>query len=167
MNSNYEYLKKNSCTTLEDLVGKMLYFIFPSQGIKAIEVRKVQFTKKTREWLFEADSTHRVSEIGETIFFSEDEAIEYQHSIMEQYTKEQQEKIALREKKQKESDLNQLERLIRKYADNITIKVGHYVSGDFNSGVIGYRRDFSDYEDIEEVKRDNKGNIEIAICICD
>lgn len=167
MNSNYEYLKKNSCTTLEDLVGKMLYFIFPSQGIKAIEVRKVQFTKKTREWLFEADSTHRVSEIGETIFFSEDEAIEYQHSIMEQYTKEQQEKIILREQRQREEDLNLLERLIRKYADNIAIKVGHYVSGNFDSGVIGYRRDFSDYEDIEEVKRDNKGNIEIAICICD
>lgn len=167
MNSNYEYLKKNSCTTLEDLVGRMLYFTFPSQGIKAIEVRKIQFTKKTREWFFDADSTHRVSEIGKTIFFSENEAVEYQHSIMEQFTKEQQKRIALREKKQKESDLNQLERLIRKYADNITIKVGHYISGNLDSGVIGHRRDFSDYEDIEDVKRDDKGNIEIEICVCD
>lgn len=167
MNSNYEYLKKNSCTTLEDLVGRMLYFTFPSQGIKAIEVRKIQFTKKTREWFFEASSTYRVSEIGKTIFFSEDEAVEYQHSIMEQYTKEQQEKIALREQRQREEDLKQLERLIRKYADNITIKVDHYISGNLNSGVIGHKRDFSDYEDIEDVKRDDKGNIEIEICVRD
>lgn len=167
MNSNYEYLKKNSCTTLEDLVGRMLYFTFPSQGIKAIEVRKIQFTKKTREWFFEASSTYRVSEIGKTIFFSEDEAVEYQHSIMEQYTKEQQEKIALREQRQREEDLKQLERLIRKYADNITIKVDRYISGNLNSGVIGHKRDFSDYEDIEDVKRDDKGNIEIEICVRD
>lgn len=148
-------------------MGRELYFTFPSQGIKAIEIRKIQFTKKTREWFFEADSTRRVSEIGKTIFFSEDEAVEYQHSIMEQYTKEQQEKIALREKRQKESDLNQLEKLIRKYSDNITIKVSHYISGDINSSVIGYRRDYSDYENIEEIKRDDKGNIEISICVCD
>lgn len=163
MNCDYEYLRKNYCLSLEDLVGRMLYFTFPSQGIKAIEVRKIQFTKNTREWFFDADSTHRVSEIGKTIFFSENEAVEYKHSIMEQFTKEQQDRISLREKKQKESDLNQLERLIRKYADNITIKVGHYISGNLDSGVIGYRRDFSDYEDIKEVKRDDEGNIEIKV----
>lgn len=167
MNYNYEYLKKNGCLSLEDLVGRELYFTFPSQGIKAMEIRKIQFTKKTREWFFETDSTHRVSEIGKTIFFSEYEAVEYQHSIMEQYTKEQQEKIALREKKQKELDLNQLEKLIRKYSDNITIKVSHYISGDINSSVIGYIRDYSDYENIEKIKRDDKGNIELAICVCD
>ena len=167
MSCDYEYLKKNGCLSLEDLVGRELYFTFPSQGIKAIEIRKIQFTKKTREWFFEADSTYRVSEIGKTIFFSEDEAVEYQHSIMEQYTKEQQERIVLREKRQREEDLKQLERLIRKYADNITIKVDHYISGNLNSGVIGHRRDYSDYEDIEEIKRDDKGNIEISIRVCD
>ncbi len=52
MNYDYEYLRKNGVTTLEDLVGQTLYFTFPSQGIKAMEVRKVQFTKKTREWFF-------------------------------------------------------------------------------------------------------------------
>lgn len=33
--------------------------------------------------------------------------------------------------------LKQLERLIRKYEDNITIKVAHYISGNLDSGVIG------------------------------
>ena len=167
MNYDYEYLRKNGVTTLEDLVGQTLYFTFPSQGIKAMEVRKIQFTGKAQEWLFYTDTSRRVSEIGKSIFFSEDEAVRYQHSIMEQFTKEQQEKIELREQRQRKEDLEQLDRLIRKYSDNITIKVGHYISGDLDSGVIGHRRDYADYEDIEEISRDDKGNIEISICVCD
>ena len=167
MNYDYEYLKKNDCVTLEDLVGKTLYFTFASQGIQPRKVRKIQFTEKTKEWFFDACSTYRVSEIGKTVFFTEDEAVEYQHSIMEQYTKEQQEKIALREQRQREEDLKQLERLVRKYADNIVIKVEHYISGNLDSGVIGHRSDYADYEDIEEIKRDDKGNIELAICVCE
>ena len=167
MNYDYEYLRKNGVVTLEDLVGQTLYFTFPSQGIKAMEVRKVQFTKKTKEWFFDADSFRRVSEIGKSVFFSEDEAVEYQHSIMEQFTKEQQEKIALREQRQREEDLKQLDKLIRKYSNNIVIKVDHYISGNLDSGVIGHRRDYADYEDVEEICRDEKGNIELAICVCD
>ena len=86
---------------------------------------------------------------------------------MEQFTKEQQEKIALREQRQREEDLKQLDRLIRKYADSIVIKVDHYISGNLDSGVIGHRRDYADYEDIEEINRDDKGNIELVICVND
>lgn len=114
---DYNYLAQNGITHLEDLVGKTLYFVFARQGIQSRKVRSIQFTEKTKEWFFIACETIRISEIGNTIFFSEDEAVEYQHSIMEQYTKEQQEKIALREEMQKKQDLNQLERLIKKYAD--------------------------------------------------
>lgn len=113
---DYNYLAQNGIMHLEDLVGKTLYFVFASQGIQPRKVRKIQFTEKTKEWFFEACATLRISEIGKTIFFSEDEAIEYQHSIMDRYTKEQQEKIAFREEMQKKQDLNQLERLIKKYA---------------------------------------------------
>lgn len=116
-NIDYNYLVQNGITHLEDLVGKILYFVFASQGIQPRKVRSIQFTEKTKEWFFISCETIRVSEIGKTIFFSEDEAVEYQHSIMEQYTKEQQEKIALREEMQKKQDLNQLERLIKKYTD--------------------------------------------------
>ena len=86
---------------------------------------------------------------------------------MEQFTKEQQEKIVLREQKQREEDLKQLDRLIRKYSNNIVIKVDHYISDNLGSGVIGHRRDYADYEDVEEISRDGKGNIELAICVCD
>ena len=91
------------------------------------------------------------------------------HSFLNHFrlTKEQQEKIALREQRQREEDLKQLDRLIRKYSDNIVIKVDHYISGNLDSGVIGHRRDYADYEDIEEISRDDKGNIELAICVCD
>lgn len=153
--------------TLEDLVGQTLYFTFPSQGIQPKKVRKIQFTERTKEWFFEANSTYRVSEIGKTIFFSEEEAIKYQHFIMEQYTKEQQEKNLLREKRQREADLKNLERLINKYADDIVIKVDHYVSGKIDSGAIGHRKDYADYEDIEGIRRDDKNRIEITVCICD
>lgn len=167
MNYDYEYLRKNGVNVLENLVGKTLYHTFPSQGIKAMEVRKIQFTGKSQEWLFYTNTSHKVSEIGKSIFFSEDEAVKYQHFIMEQFTKEQQEKIALREQRQRTEDLEQLNRLIRKYSENITIKVDHYISGNLESGVIGHRRDYADYEDIEEINRDDKGNIELAICVID
>ena len=74
MSYDYEYLRKNDCVTLEDLVGKTLYFTFASQGIQPRKVRKIQFTEKTKEWFFDACSTYRVSEIGKTVFFSEEEA---------------------------------------------------------------------------------------------
>ena len=60
-----------------------------------------------------------------------------------------------------------MDRLIRKYADNIVIKVDHYISDNLGSGVIEHRRDYADYEGIEEIKSDIDGNIELAICVCD
>lgn len=167
MNYDYEYLKKNGIEKLEELVGQTLYFVFPTQGIKQREVRKIQFTSHTREWFFDADALYRVSEIGKSIFLSEDEAVEYQHSIMEQYTKEQQERVALRDKKRREDDLRQLNKLIRKYAGNITIKVDHYIPCYFDSRIIGHKRGYPNYKSIEEIKNDDNGNIEIMICIYD
>lgn len=164
---DFAYLRKNGCLTLQSIVGQTLFFAFPLQGIVEKQVRKIQFTKNTKEWCFEAGTIYKMSEIGKSIFFTEDEAIHYQHFVMEQYTKKQQEKIFLKEKKQREEDLKTLEKLINKYKDNIVIKVNYLVSGSINSGVIGYRRDYADYEDVEEVKRDEKGRIEITVCICD
>lgn len=71
------------------------------------------------------------------------------------------------EQRQREEDLKQLERLIRKYSDDITIKVNHWISGNLDSGVIGHRSNYSDYEDIEKISRDNNGNIELAVCVCE
>ena len=165
MENTIKYLKQNEIMCLEELVGQTLYFVFASQGIQPRKVRKIQYTEKTREWFFEARETIRVSEIGKTIFFSEDEAVEYQHSIMEQFTKEQQEKIAFREEMQKKQDLTQLERLIKKYSDNITVNVEYYIGGNIDNGSNRVR--YSEHKDIEEVVRKDNGDIEISICVCD
>lgn len=159
------YLAQNGITHLEDLVGKTLYFVFARQGIQSRKVRSIQFTEKTKEWFFISCETIRISEIGKTIFFSEEEAVEYQHSIMDQYTKEQQEKIAFREEMQKKQDLNQLERLIKKYSDNITVNVEYYIGGNIDNGSNRVR--YSEHKDIEEVVRKDNGDIEISICVCD
>ena len=111
----YEYLKQHSINNLEDLIGQTVYLTFPAQGIQARKITKIQFTKGTMDWYFSANSTCKISELGETIFFTEDEAVAYQHSVMEQYTQRQQERIIAREQKQKEEDLKQLNLLISKY----------------------------------------------------
>ena len=36
-----------------------------------------------------------------------------------------------------------------------------------DSGIIGHRSDYPDYEDIEEVSKDKDGNIELSICVMD
>ena len=117
----YEYLKQHNINNLEDLIGQTVYLTFPAQGIQARKITKIQFTKGTMDWYFSANSTCKISELGETIFFTEDEAVAYQHSIMEQYTQRQQERIIAREQRQKEEDLKQLNTLINKYSDSIRI----------------------------------------------
>lgn len=47
------------------------------------------------------------------------------------------------------------------------IKVDHYISDNLSSGIIGHRRNYTDYENIEEIKNDINGNIEIAIYVSD
>ena len=64
-------------------------------------------------------------------------------------------------------DFDELLYLLDKYKDKITIKVHHYIQGNINSGIIGHRSDYSDYEDIEEVGKDKDGNIELSICVMD
>ena len=54
-----------------------------------------------------------------------------------------------------------------KYKDKITIKVHHYIQETIDSGIIGHRSDCPDYEDIEEVRKDKDGNIELSICVMD
>lgn len=66
-----------------------------------------------------------------------------------------------------EEELDKLLYLINKYRDKISIKVGHYIPGNINDGVMGHRSQYSDYEDIEEIRKDENGNVEIEICIID
>ena len=62
-------------------------------------------------------------------------------------------------------DFDELLYLLDKYKDKITVKVHHYIQGNIDSGIIGHRSDYPDYEDIEEVSKDKDGNIELSICV--
>lgn len=162
-----EYLYQKGIITLEQLVGQNLYFVFPRQGVVEKRVKKIQYTETTEEWWIETNALYLLSDVGKSIFLTEDEAIEYQHKIMEFFTKEQQEKIIQKEKLKREKDLNQLGILLTKYSDDITIKVDRYVNTNLNNGIIGHREDNGDATDIEDVKINDNGSIEISICVTD
>lgn len=114
---NYDYLRSHGITTLEDLVGLAVYIAYPAQGIKNFRIRKIEYTLKKREWFVVTDSTHRLSELGDGLFFDEEEARIYQLAKLEEYTKTQRERILQRERQLKEKELDELERLLKKYPD--------------------------------------------------
>ena len=69
-----DYLLKNGITDIEELVGKSVYFIFPVQGIVKHNIRRVQYGKQ-QEWFLCVPETYKVSELGESIFFTKEEAL--------------------------------------------------------------------------------------------
>lgn len=120
--SNYEYLHKHDVINLEDLVGKTVFIPYLKKGIRELYIRRIEFGKK-REWFIHADTTHRLSELGNGIFFDKEEAREYQLSKLEEYTKEQQERILTRNYELKRKELKELERLLAKYPDEESRKL--------------------------------------------
>lgn len=120
---NYEYFNKHNILTLEDLVGKIVYIAYPSQGIKSLTIRKIEYTLKTYEWFIVTNCSQRLSKLGNEIFLDEDEAREWQLSQLEKYNQSQQEKILRRERELREKEIRELERLLAKYPDEESRKL--------------------------------------------
>lgn len=112
---NYDYLKKHNVTILEDLVGLHVYHVFPAQGVVERQIRKIEYTVNKKEWFIVSDCSHRLSELGKTMFLNYKEAHDYHISLMKEYTKSQQERIIKKEFELRESELNTLDRLLNKY----------------------------------------------------
>lgn len=121
--SNYDYLKKHKIITLECLVGKNVFFVFPTQGIREEKVRKIEYTNTSREWLLCCSTTNRISELGNTIFLDYEEAHEYQLSKLKEYTQQQRERFLRREHETRKKELLELERLLKKYPDEESRKL--------------------------------------------
>lgn len=119
---NFEYLREHEIFTLEDLIGKDVFSVYPSQGIREEIVRRIEFGKK-REWFFLCNSLNRVSELGNTIFLDYEEAHKYQLSKLEEYTQKQREKFLRKERETKIKELKELERLLEKYPDEESRKL--------------------------------------------
>ena len=111
-----DYLLKNGITDIEELVDKSVYFIFPVQGIVKHKIRRVQYVKQ-QEWLLCVPETYKVSELGESIFFTKEEAEKYQLQQLNEYTKKQQETVVRQKIKERNKELEDLNRLLTKYPD--------------------------------------------------
>ena len=111
-----DYLLKNGITDIEELVDKSVYFIFPVQGIVKHNIRRVQYGKQ-QEWFLCVPETYKVSELGESIFFTKEEAEKYQLQQLNEYTKKQQETVVRQKIKERNKELEDLNRLLTKYPD--------------------------------------------------
>ena len=109
-----EYLLQNGNTEIDELFGRDVYFVFPRQGITMYKIRRVQYGKQ-QEWYFCSSETHKVSEIGKSIFFTKEEAKKYQLQQLNEYTNEQREKIIKQKVEARNKELEELDRLLEKY----------------------------------------------------
>ena len=111
-----DYLLKNGITNIEELVDKSVYLIFAVQGIVKYKIRRVQYGKQ-QEWLLCVPETYKVSELGESIFLTKEEAEKYQLQQLNEYTKKQQETVVRQKIKERNKELEELNRLLTKYPD--------------------------------------------------
>ena len=111
-----DYLLKNGITNIEELVDKSVYLIFAVQGIVKYKIRRVQYGKQ-QEWLLCVPETYKVSELGKSIFFTKEEAEKYQLQQLNEYTKKQQETVVRQKIKERNKELEDLNRLLTKYPD--------------------------------------------------
>lgn len=123
-NSAMVYLFKNDIIKLDDLVGKTVYLAYPSQGIVCFKVRKIVFSDKQKEWFFTvAHNSYRVSELGKSVFVTEEEARIWQMNRLEEYTEDQKKRILRREHERRQKEINELNRLLEKYPDEDSRKM--------------------------------------------
>lgn len=116
-----DYLLKNGITDIEELVDKSVYLIFPVQGIVRCKIYRVQYGKP-QEWLLCVPETYKASELGKSIFFTKEEAEEYQLQQIYEYTKKQQEIVVEQRIKERNKELEDLNRLLTKYPDEASRK---------------------------------------------
>ena len=109
-----DYLLKNGINNIEELVDKSVYLIFAVQGIVKYKIRRVQYGKQ-HEWLLRVPETYKVSELGESIFFTKEEAEKYQLQQLNAYTNEQRKRIIKQNVEERNKELEELDRLLEKY----------------------------------------------------
>lgn len=119
-----KYLNDNGIVLIDHLIGRMVYLAYPSQGVKCFNITEIKYTNTRKEWIFVmSNCNHKLSELGENIFFTEEEARLWQIKRLNEYTAEQQDKILRREYENKEKEIKQLKRLLAKYPDEDSRKM--------------------------------------------
>ena len=88
----------------------------PAQEIVRCKIYRVQYGKP-QEWLLCVPETYKASELGKRIFFTKEEAEKYQLQQLNEYTKKQQETVVRQKIKERNKELEDLNRLLTKYPD--------------------------------------------------
>ena len=70
---------------------------------------------KQQEWFLCVPETYKISELGESIFFTKEEAEKYQLQQLNEYTNEQRERIIKQKVEERNKELEELDRLLEKY----------------------------------------------------
>lgn len=146
-----DYLNRHKIYSISDLVGEMIYHVYPSQGIVSRKIRKLEITNKHHEWFIHADCAIRLSELGKTVFLDEDEAKQYQLKVLDTYTKSQKEKAVKRAFEEREKEIDTLNRLLKKYptAESRTILKKNCSSCKYRDGKTPHTCDICDSLDEE------------------
>lgn len=109
-----DYLSKNGISNMEELIGREVFLILPRQGIKNYAIRRIQYGKQ-RKWMMCLPENYRVSELGESIFFTKEEAEKYQIQQLYKYSKKQRDRVIEKKIKERNTELEELYRLLKKY----------------------------------------------------
>lgn len=110
-----EYLQKHNINSLEEIVGMDAFHIFPRQGVTACKIRNVEFFGNVRVWGFKTNVSHKLAELGNSIFLDEKEAREYEVLQLHKRTLDQQQNIIKRRVEEIDRDLNKLDYLLERY----------------------------------------------------
>lgn len=101
-----EYLQKHNINSLEEIVGMDAFHVFPRQGVTACKIRNVEFFGNVRVWGFKTNVSHKLAELGNSIFLDEKEAREYEVLQLHKRTLDQQQNIIKRRVEEINRDLN-------------------------------------------------------------
>lgn len=110
-----EYLQKHNVNSLEEIVGMDAFHIFPRQGVTACKIRNVEFFGNVRVWGFKTNGSHKLVELGNSIFLDEKEAREYEVLQLHKRTLDQQQNIIKRRVEEINRDLDKLDYLLERY----------------------------------------------------
>lgn len=107
-----DYLSKNGISNMEELIGREVFLILPRQGIKNYAIRRIQYGKQ-HKWMMCLPENYRVSELGESIFFTKEEAERYQIQQLYKYSKKQRDRVIEKKIKERNTELEELYRLLK------------------------------------------------------
>ena len=93
----------------------MHFIFFHDKELQLVKIRNVEFFGNVRVWGFKTNVSHKLVELGNSIFLDEKEAREYEVLQLHKRTLDQQQNIIKRRVEEINRDLNKLDYLLERY----------------------------------------------------